>query len=219
MQNVFCRRPLPALLSLFALFALTVTMAAAQATTETTLRRQLDRVDLGLSGIGSFRSTVTGTNYQGASLTQGATNAVGGLVTLRYTKSPLLGAEFNYSFKRYSETYTQYIPSGVQTNTSEFLVGYVAHAPQFFGVRPFGSVGAGATEFSPTTYAGLGFPKRARATYYYAVGAEAPVITHVGIRVQFRELFFKAPDFGQNFLTINKQTTAIEPGVGIYLHF
>ena len=216
MLNVF-RRPVPLLSRLLLLCAVTTAVAAAQ--TETKLRHQLDRVDLGLSGIGEIRSTVTGTNYQGVPLTQSATNAFGGLVTIRYTKSPLLGAEFNYSFARYSENYTQYIPGGVQTNSSEYTFGYVAHAPQFFGVKPFGALGAGVTAFSPTQYAGQGLPERARATYFYAIGAEAPVLTHVGVRAQFRQLFFLAPDFGQNYLTITQHTNVLEPAVGIYLHF
>lgn len=216
MSNVFRRSPLQLLLLLFLLSALQASSASAQEPTK--LARQLNRLDLGLAGVGEFRSTVTGTNYQGVSLTQGATNAFGALVTIRYTRSPLVGAEFNYTFARHTETFSAYI-GGVQANTSEYTVGYVAHAPQIFGVRPFGAAGAGVTAFSPTQYAGSGLPERARATYYYAVGAEAPVLTHVGIRAQFRELFFLAPDFGQNYLTITQHTTAIEPAVGIYLHF
>lgn len=34
-----------------------------------------------------------------------------------------------------------------------------------------------------------------------------------------REVFYKAPDFGQNYLTINQQATTFEPSVGFYLKF
>ncbi len=231
MLNVFRRRVAPLLLQLAALSSLTAaTFAGAQAQTISTLARQLNRIDVGLSGIGQFRSNATGTNYQDTSITQSATSGFGGLVQVRYTKSLLVGAEFNYTIVRYSENYNsnsttaqpnpiQYIPGGVQTSASEYTFGYVAHAPSFFGLRPFGSVGVGSTEFSPTTYGGQGLPARARLTYYYGIGVDASVLPHIGIRAQYRQPFFKAPDFGQNYLTINQRTSAVEPAIGIYLHF
>jgi hypothetical protein len=57
-------------------------------------------------------------------------------------------------------------------------------------------------------------------TYYYAVGAEKSVLSpHFGLRVQLRQTFFKAPDFGQNYLTIQQHTWTFEPGAGFYLKF
>ena len=55
--------------------------------------------------------------------------------------------------------------------------------------------------------------------YFYEAGAEAPFNEHFGARVQFRQLFFIAPDFGQNYLTNVQHTSTIEPAFGFYLHF
>jgi hypothetical protein len=175
-------------------------------------------------------------NYQNVTLTQDASNTLGALVTLRYTKSPLLGAEFNYGYARYTENFTNtpfpgctpstsvtgcvYLPGGAQTKANEFTIGYVAHGPQLLGIQSFASVGLGSMAFTPTTFGGQGLQERARAAYYYSIGGEMPVLSnHFGIRVQWRQVFFKAPDFGENYLTINKRTFTSEPGVGFYLHF
>ncbi len=200
--------------SLFASFA------AAQVTT---LDRQLRRLDLSVNGVGQFTKSVQGINYQGVAITQNASNTLGALGTIRYTKSPLLGLEANYGYARYTENYLStpsYITGGAQTRATEATLGYVAHGPDLLGLHTFGSGGVGSIIFTPTAGGGQGLPERARLAFYYAVGAEEPVFSsHFGIRVQFRQLFFKAPDFDQNYLTLNKQTFTTEPSVGFYLHF
>ena len=78
----------------------------------------------------------------------------------------------------------------------------------------------GSTAFKPTVNGGQSLPERARLTFYYAAGLEAPLLSdHFGVRAQFRQTFFKAPDFDQNYLTINRRTFTTEPGIGFYLRF
>ena len=189
----------------------------------TATQRQLHRVDFALTGVGVFTKDVQGTNYQGVTITQHPSNTFGGLATLRYTKSPLVGLEINYGYARYTENFLStpsYITNGAQTNVSEATVGYVLHGPSLVGLQTFGSAGIGALIFHPTAGGGQGLPERARFAPYYAIGVEEPLFSsHFGIRAQFRQLFFTAPDFDQNYLTLNKRTFTSEPGVGFYLHF
>jgi hypothetical protein len=42
---------------------------------------------------------------------------------------------------------------------------------------------------------------------------------HFGARAEFRETFFKAPDFETNYLTIDKHTTEFQPGFGFFYRF
>ncbi len=202
------------------LSGLLVSSASAQVTATA---RQLQRLDLGVSGVGEITKSVEGTNYQGVDLTQRASTTLGALVTIRYTRSPLVGAEFNYGYARYTENFLSnpsYITGGAQTNASELTVGYVAHGPSLLGFQTFGSGGIGAIIFHPTAGGGQGLPERARFAPYYAIGVEEPLFSsHFGIRAQFRQIFFTAPDFDQNYLTINKRTFTTEPGIGFYLHF
>jgi hypothetical protein len=220
-------------LLLCSLATLAATTAKAQESQHPTLDRQLDRVDLAVSGVGIINSGSSGTAIvEGVptTVTLSPSNTAGALVTLRYTKSPLIGFEFNYGYARYTDNFTPFgvlpppgqpaLGAGVQQNTSEYTVGYVAHIRPVFGVKPFASVGLGTLAFRPTTGGGEGLIKQARAAYYYSVGAEQTVFSpHFGIRVQIRQVFFKAPDFETNYLTIQQNTSTFEPGVGFFLRF
>jgi opacity protein-like surface antigen len=207
-------------------FCLFATFAApavrAQATTgNPALDKHLSRLDLAISGIGSFTKDVSGINKKpGVTVTQNASNTLGALVTIRYTKSPWLGGEFNYTYARYTQNFSRYIVGGAQTNASEYSLGYVAHPPhQILGAQPFIAGGLGSTAFRPTPGGGQGLPIQARMTYYYAFGAEKLVLEHFGVRAQIRQTFFKAPDFGQDYLTIQQHTWTFEPGIGFFIKF
>jgi hypothetical protein len=201
--------------------------AKAQLTQNPGLDRQLSRIDFSIVGSGVINKDSNGfavinTVRTPVNLSPG--NTAGALITLRYVASPLVGFEFNYGYARYTQTFTPFgsLPvSGVQQNASEYTLGYVAHTKrQYFGVNPFAAVGLGTTVFRPTPGGGLALPEQARATYYYTVGAETTVLSpHFGIRAQFRQLFFNAPDFETNYLTIKQRTMTSEPGVGFFLRF
>ncbi len=231
MSNVFAR----AFKSGLPLLPLAFVPAArlhAQAEVDTPLRRQLHRLDLSLSVLDNITGKTSGVSYandnprpaEAQALQATPNDGVGGLFTLRYTKSPLIGAEFNYSYIKYTFNYSPpIVQNGVQNTVNEYSAGYVAHGPRLtgFGIQPFGAVGVGTTAFTPTTFGGQGLREQARMTYYYAVGVDAPVLLegHVGLRAQLRQTFFLAPDWGQNYLTIKQRTNSLEPAIGIYLHF
>jgi hypothetical protein len=215
------------------LFCLLLTAAGSTAKAQTTstnpaLDRQLSRIDLGILGVGVFNknsngfATVNGRANTAVNLNPSDT--AGAVVTLRYTVSPFVGFEFNYGYARYTDLFTPFGSQpngGVQQNASEYTFGYVVHSKkQYFGVTPFASGGAGTTVFRPTPGGGLALPEQARATYYVSVGAETTVLSpHFGIRAQYRQVFFKAPDFETNYLTIQQHTTTYEPGFGFFLRF
>jgi hypothetical protein len=199
--------------------------STAQGQTQSTLDRQLSRLDLGINGVGEFTRDVSGTNYLGVPLTQSAANTLGALVSVRYTKSPYVGLEFNYGYARFTQHYTSngadaYLIGGVQANASEFTLGYVAHPRrQFFGLQPFLGGGVGFIRFKPTSSGGQGLQYQPVAAYYYNLGVEKNISEHFGIRGNFRQVFYLAPDFYQNYLTIQKITSTIQPGAGFYIRF
>lgn len=198
----------------------------------TAFDRQLARIDLGVSGAGSFTTNTTGNSYLPQLIVLKPSTTLGALVQLRYTKSPLLGLEINYGFVRYTDDFTvsnttgtppgnvPYV-LGAQTKASEYSVGYVVHAPgTYFGVKPFAGVGVGGLYFTPTGGGGQGLPKQPRGVYFYEVGAEAPVLSpNFGVRLQFRQQFFGAPDYNQNYLATNKRSVTTQPTFGFFLRF
>jgi hypothetical protein len=224
-----------ALLSLVSFAAI----ASAQSDTAplTPLQRQLSHIDFGISGMGDFTKDTSGPNdLNGYKLTDAPGSTLGALATIRYTKSPYVGFEFNYTYNRFVQNFsgTQVNPPvapsttntlspytlGVQTTVSEFSGGYVAHTPKVFGIGTFVAVGAGSTEFRPTRGGGQSFLAQARATYYYNVGLETPIVnSHFGLRLGFRQAYFLAPDFETNYLRNHQRTDTTEPNFGFYIHF
>jgi hypothetical protein len=215
--------------TLFLLTAALVTGSFQTATAQnpvTALDRQLSRIDIGVSGAGLFTRKVSGTVIpsnapnagQGESVD--GSNTVGALVDIRYIAKPFVGLEFNYSYARYTQNYS-YLGLGVQSNANEYTLGYVATPKHpIFGFQPFVSAGAGSIAFKPTKGGGPGLQTQARAAYYYSAGLQQEVFgEHLGVRASFRQVFYLAPDFGANYLTIKQRTITSEPTVGFYLRF
>jgi hypothetical protein len=207
--------------------------ASAQTSAETPFSRFLDRIDLGVSGVGQFTPTSSGTTniLVPQAIVQTPSNTLGALIELRYTKSPLIGVQLNYSYARFTENFnvnptTGTPPSqqpyvlGVQSKVNEYSLGYVGHGPTLFGLKTFAGGGVGGIEFKPTAGGGLGLPPQVRTAFYYHVGIEQDFLSeHFGFRVQFRQVFYGAPDFNQNYLAIGARTNTVEPGAGFYLRF
>ncbi len=198
---------------------------AGRALAQTKLQQQLSHVDFGVQAVGEFSSTAQGpvtipANDQGQSVYLSPSNTVGALVTIRYTPRPYLGAEFNGGYSRYTENLNVQ-PLSIQTQADEFTFGYLITPPYtVLGLRPYASAGVGGLRFAPTRGGGEGAPTEGRLAYYYNLGVQKDLIGNTfGVRVGFRQLFYTAPDFYQNYLTINKRASTSEPMFGFYLRF
>ena len=207
-------------------------LAAQTETPETPFAKQLHKIDLGITGVGEYNSTVSGplqipagttspiVTTGNTTVTQFGSNTFGALITLRYIAKPYVGFELNYGYARYTENYSV-APYQIQTKASEYTLGYIATPNQeFLGVKPYLGAGAGSLAFKPTPHGGQGAPEQARAVYYYTLGVQKDFASgHLGLRAGFREIFFLDPDFGQNYLTILKHANTYEPQAGFYLRY
>jgi hypothetical protein len=218
------------------LFAANLILLGTSAVAQSTkLQQQLSHIDFGIQGVGQFTKDVTGpviatANNTGNTLDLSASKTVGGLATLRYTPKPYFGLEFNGGYARYTETFgvsasNTVAPAAfngiqIQTQANEFTFGYVVTPPYtIFGVKPYASAGAGSIRFAPTRGGGQNVPTQARAAYYYNLGVQKDVAEYFGLRAGFRQVFFLAPDFLENYLTIKQRTYTTEPMVGFYFRF
>lgn len=198
---------------------------AQQDKPETGLERQLHRLDFGIVAAGSFTSAVTGTNFSGTTatqtpitLTEQPSNTVGALATIRYSKSPWVGLEFNYGYTRYTEAFSAFVTP--QTNANEYSFGYLVHPGTLLGIQTFASAGSGTLAFRPTRGGGEGLPEQARQVYYWQAGGESLLFdSNFGLRASFRQELFLAPDFEENYLRIKKRAITTSPTVGFYYHF
>jgi hypothetical protein len=206
-------------------FTFSAAAAVAQEAPVTGLDKQLSRIDFAVQGVGMFNKTVQGAIIPtsapnaGTSIIDVPSNTLGALVTLRYIAKPFVGFEGNYGYARYTENYSNI--GGVQTQANEYTLGYiVTPAHTIFDFQPYVSAGAGSIGFRPTPRGGQGLKIQARAVYYYSAGLQKEYFSeHFGFRAGFRQLFFLAPDYGQNYLTIKQRSTTYEPSVGFYLKF
>ena len=198
------------------------------------LDRILSRLDFGISGAGQFTTHTSGTGESGQPVALVPSNTLGILFSIRYIKSPFIGAEFNVAYARYTQNYTytavvpgatgqQLVPQilAIQNNALEATFGYVFTTPRmYYGVQPFASAGLGTIDFRPTKGGGEGTTSQARAAYYYNVGAETTAFSpHFGIRVSFRQLFANAPDFQETYLRDHKHAVTTEPTAGFFLRY
>ena len=207
--------------------------AAAQTPTETPFEKQLARIDIGVEGVGEFNTQVSGPILAsgpnlGQTVAAQGSNTLGALINIRYIARPYFGLEGHYSYARYTENFSgpgtvAFVssPYGVQTNVDEETLGYIVTPPhQIFGLQPFVSAGAGTMKFKPTARGGEGERQQYRMGYYYTAGLQQEYSNgKFGLRASVRQIFFLAPDFGDNYLTILKHTSTFEPGVGFYFRF
>jgi opacity protein-like surface antigen len=165
---------------------------------------------------GQFSGTSSGNGVQDS-----PTDSLGVLATVRQSFHPWLGYEVNYGYTRFSERYST-IPFGVQNNVHEVSGAYLLQGPTLpiLGLQPFGAVGVGGLIFLPTTVGGQKYNQQWRVPLLYELGVNYPIITsHLGLRLQYRGLVYKTPDFNSALITTNARRQTSEPSVGAYLRF
>jgi opacity protein-like surface antigen len=216
-------------LSLFAAFGCLVAVPGAHAQSDTAVEhKQFERMDLFMGVPYESTRTTSGSSPNYIVNSQIPSSAAGFLMTFRYTYSPFIGVEMNYKRARFTQNYT-YTPFpynttdvlGVQASVIETSWGYVAHTPSTYaGFKPFGGAGVGSIEFKPTPAGGQGLIRQFRLATYWNLGADYEIAhSHFGARAEIRQLFYKAPDFGQSYLTSGAHTSTLEPSIGFYARF
>ena len=180
-----------------------------QATAQT-----LKNIEGAVNIFGQFSGTTNGDGVKDT-----PTDSLGVLATERQSFHLWLGYEVNYSYTRFTERYST-IPFGVQNNVNEVTGAYLVQGPSFLGLQPFGAIGFGALIFLPTTVGGQKYPQQNRIPLLYEVGVNYPILTsHFGLRLQYRGLSYKTPDYNATLLTTGTRRTTSEPSVGAYLRF
>ena len=133
--------------------------------------------------------------------------------------------ELNYGFSRSSQNFTGPFPgifSSQQANMHEATAAYVFSLNRGGRLDPFVLGGGGALIFSPTDSAFnplLGGDTQARGTFLYGAGLDYRLVHGLGLRLQYRGLVYKAPDFGLAALSTGSWTHTAEPSVGLVFRF
>jgi opacity protein-like surface antigen len=169
--------------------------------------------DVNASLYGQFSGT---TNSDGIS--QSPQNSAGVMVGLRKYDRPWRGYELTYSFNHANQDYSGTTLSSVTANAHSVTADYVVSVPiPTTGIRPFLLGGGGVVIFAPQGSSGGGTDTK--AVFSYGGGVDVRLVPHIGLRVQYRGLLYRAPDFGQAFLSTDSFTRTAEPMAGLYLKF
>ena len=196
---------------------------------------QDNRFDVSLGGAAVLNKTSTG---NGTTLTPTNSGAV--LITGRYRFSASSSVELNYAHTRNSQIYfasplTYRIPGTI----SEYSGAYVFSFLQSPKMEPFVFLGAAALTFYPTygsdtindVQTSLPSSKQTRPALLYGGGVDyrifssLPIIrrsslsNHLALRLQYRGLVYKAPDFKVQNLFTGARGHMAEPSVGIVVKF
>lgn len=187
--------------------------AAALLALPAAAQNPLKNDDIAVSGVYEMTQTVSGNG-----ITVDPSKAAGGQAAFRHSFHPWIGFEGAYTVTRYTDIYTGQ-PFGIQHNQHEFSASYLVHGPTIL-VQPFALGGISAVVFSPSLNGGQHVTWQARPGINFGGGLNIPLLTgHLGVRVQYRGVYYKTPDYGRSYLKTNVNRLTSEPMAGIYIKF
>jgi opacity protein-like surface antigen len=151
-----------------------------------------------------------------------ATKSGGFLVGYSYQFNKWFGAEGNYGFSRNTQ---KYFSGGgltpVESDFHQYTGALVVHLPaRVRTFRPYALAGGGALVFDPTNrYALAGADRQTRGTFLYGGGANFDLTNHLGLRMEYRGLVYKVPDYTISTLNLNRFTHLAQPSAGVFFRF
>ncbi|HZQ21149.1 MAG TPA: outer membrane beta-barrel protein [Terriglobales bacterium] len=173
----------------------------------------------------------------GGVLAQNSRNGTG-TVAVEPTNSALLLAGFRFRFNRtngivlnfgrINDSQIYVLPPDnyrVQAKINEYSGAYVLSPFHFEKLDPFFFAGGGALRFSPgNSYidgfqSPFGAAHQTSMAFLYGAGLDYPVWKRVGLRLQYRGLIFKEPNFHLQQLVTNSKGHMPELSLGIVFNF
>lgn len=150
-------------------------------------------------------------------------DSYGGMIGGRYIPSPWKGLEINYSFSHLNQNYSVQAgncgllcntqPVTIPNDQSQVSVLYVV-SRRMGTLTPFVE---GGPAFVINSATGHGYAINTPIRLGYVAGAGADFGTpRIGLRVQFRDTFYKAPNLTFAYLPTGKFMQTAAPLVGVY---
>jgi opacity protein-like surface antigen len=149
-----------------------------------------------------------------------ATRSAGLHVAYLYNLNRSFGVEGRYA----ATLNTQNFANGpgqtfIRSDVREATAAAVIKAPvQQDRLHLFGIAGGGVLIFRPTDLAPTN-SDQSKGALVYGGGMDMDLAAHLGVRFEYRGLIYKAPDFKQTELRLDRFTHMAEPSVGIYFRF
>lgn len=178
-------------------------------------------VSLGYGGVFSKTSTASLGSVTLKPTTSGAI-----LATFRYRFNPMHGIEVNLGHTSNSQVYS--VPPDtfrVKAGITEFSIAYVLSPLHTKRIEPVVFGGVGSLRFSPGNQyidgflSPFGASNQTALTFLYGGGADYRLWRVFALRLQYRGLIYKAPDFRVSSLFTGGKGHLAEPSAGIVLRF
>ncbi len=162
-----------------------------------------------------------GGSYQAAKATSAnsvgisTTNVPGAQLALRYHVTDFNAIEFRYALAQPTQTYGNL---SIKSRASEFTFDYAWTYPSEGPIRPFLLGGLGVLHYLPIGSSNPpGTAGQSRFTLVYGGGLDLALSKQWSIRVAYRGLIYRVPDF--SLIGIHKWNHMPEPALGIVFHF
>ncbi|HEY4048258.1 MAG TPA: outer membrane beta-barrel protein [Acidobacteriaceae bacterium] len=180
-------------------------------------RAQESRQDVSLSVSGVFPPFIVGNDVR-----QTGTNGLGGLVSYRFMLTPRSALEVNYQYAQNAEKYiTSFQNIRIHTRMQEFSGAYV-YSRNFKNFNPFVEGGPAAFIFSPLNDASTTSIDAKQSTQIgavYGAGVAYEISPSFDVRVEYRGLLMKTPNFGLAPQKVGRFYNVNNPVVGFAYHF
>jgi outer membrane immunogenic protein len=177
--------------------------------------------DASLNGAG-----VIGKQTSGHGIILDSTNSGAALATFRVRFNAKHSLVANYGVTHDSQLYTlgAHI-TRIQSKVTELSAGYVYNPIQIGKFEPFLLGGLGALSFVPgntyidTFQVPVASVKQTQMMFLYGAGVDYRVRSHIAVRLQYRGLIYKTPDFQNPSLFVGGLGHMAEPSIGIVFRF
>jgi opacity protein-like surface antigen len=180
------------------------------------------QTDVSVSALGEFNNSTSGNGT-----VQSSPNSGGGMVGVRHVFNPLVGLEFNFAVEGSKQSLAPEAGScGFRCNNPpitvngtgiEFTANYVVSG-RFRNLRPFAEAGLGFRFTNPTGSI-IGLNSLSRPVWVGAGGADWNFTSRLGVRLQYRVDFYKAPDVYLGYSPTGAFAVTQEPMIGVFYRF
>ena len=152
-----------------------------------------------------------------------ATNGLGGLASYRYMLTPRSAAELNYQYSQNANKFvTSFLPNiRIHTRMQEVSAAYVFNF-NFKHFNPFIEAGVGGYMFTPlkdSSTTTLDAKGSTSVGGLYGGGVAYEISPSFDIRVQYRGIIVKSPNFGLDQYRTNRYYNISNPTIGVAYHF
>ena len=197
------------------------TTAQGAPTRQSAARSEMSETDLGLSFYRTFTASTRGNGTL-----QTPSNATGAMAEFRHIQNPLVGYEVTYGFNRANQSFAPN-PGACGFNCDNKPVTHTVDA-SLVGLDWIASMKKG--NISPFAVGGMGFFIAAptenlpemntvvRIMYTFGGGVDVGLLPRAGLRLQYRDNVYKAPDVDVDYGATDTFTHTGEAEVGVYFH-